>query len=76
MTTTFLNISNMQTNRSIDTVETLLNDAGYRPALIFPGKAKINGRSLSYKDIVLIKKFLMKKGFNLLSISETTNSRN
>lgn len=76
MTTTFLNISNMKGNRSIDEVETTLDEAGFHPVLVFSGRAKIAGSALSYKDIVLIKRSLKQRGFNLLSLSEITNKGN
>ena len=62
----------MKDNRSIDVVEATLDQAGYHPALVFPGKAKISGSALKHKDIIQIKKCLKQKGFNLLSLSETT----
>lgn len=61
----------MKDNRSINKVENTLDEAGYHPVLVFPGKAKISGSALKPKDIIRIKRSLQEKGFNLLSLSET-----
>lgn len=66
----------MKGNRSIDKVEIALDEAGFPPALVFEGRAKINGPALSYRDILSIKKNLQQKGFNLLSVSEIKDKRN
>lgn len=76
MTTTFLNITNMKNQRSVHAVETTLEKTGFHPVMVFEGRAKITGKALSYKDIIRIKKRLMQKGFNLLSLSEIRDREN
>lgn len=71
MATTFLNISKMKDNRSINEVRVTLYEAGFHSLFVFPGKAKIVGPGLSYAAIATIKRSLQQKGYGLLSISET-----
>lgn len=62
----------MEDSSSLDTIEILLRKAGYHVVNVWPGKAKISGKALSYEDVRLLKKRIEKNGFRLLSVRDTT----
>ena len=71
MTTTYLYIENMQTDRAADTVKKLFGKAGYTADLFEPGVAKIAERDIPNVELRKIKQILKSAGFELSSICQT-----
>jgi len=72
MTTTSLYIGKMTSTDSMQTIKQLLNEAGFATLSISIGKVRVSAKPISKDDIIRIKHKLSRKGFKLLSISETT----